>query len=493
LFSSIGKCRSIEQVIEAIPRCYQSYIDVLDSDYFKERNLVRRDDGLGLIVQREHEAEWSGVLLVGPDGWLCEFDDGGLERSISGNMLPSSLKKSIGGVETVFLRERSHQAAVGLIERAVESIAPRIRQEFGTNCALEFGISAGRIALYQIRPVEHFHADALQSSPDNTTRAPSTIAIPGHELLGAKGAAARYFVDAGLFTRPILVFSPMEKLTTIEEMIDQTNFHADSLTVRFSRGLELGLPRKFVKTKAEAVAFVRERREPAWATIIHGYMNVQDSYELMLDKDAALLEHVPGLWESESRLPPDVIRLTEVEAKCWRVTNARLAKYEFSDGMKQVWVGAVQRDTLREWGTRLRTVCSILRRDYLAQLPLNFHFVEDEAGRWQFLNIRRGFPVAAEDTHCADPHVVSNLADLSKWDGNAPILLQVSTRRGSEKTLVELARQLRGVKSTIIADFGVLSHPAMVLKEYGVNVIPAYQSSARVRGTEYDAFAISLG
>jgi hypothetical protein len=69
---------------------------------------------------------------------------------------------------------------------------------------------------------------------------------------------------------------------------------------------------------------------------------------------------------------------------------------------------------------------------------------------------------------------VRDIEDLSNWDGKTPILLKISVQRGMEKNLINLAEALPKGNSEVYICFGYLSHPALLLREFGVNLVPAY-------------------
>jgi hypothetical protein len=109
-------------------------------------------------------------------------------------------------------------------------------------------------------------------------------------------------------------------------------------------------------------------------------------------------------------------------------------------------------------------------------LPLNIHFVEDEEERWQFLNVRRTQPLSTTFLDRGSFHVVATAKDAEAWDGLRPILITTRVERGQESNIVEIARSLpREVRQVYVA-FGVMSHPAIVLREQGITTIPAYLS-----------------
>ena len=109
---------------------------------------------------------------------------------------------------------------------------------------------------------------------------------------------------------------------------------------------------------------------------------------------------------------------------------------------------------------------------------LNFHFVETKIGKIAFLNIRRlniKRDLFKDSRYVRDGSFfyVRNEEDIEGWDGKTPILLRATSERGEEKKFINLAYHLPKNVDVYVC-FGWLSHPAMVLREYGVHIIPAY-------------------
>jgi hypothetical protein len=106
---------------------------------------------------------------------------------------------------------------------------------------------------------------------------------------------------------------------------------------------------------------------------------------------------------------------------------------------------------------------------------LNFHFVEDNKKEFSFLNIRRINRLTKKYIIRGGSYFhVRKLQDLAGWDGRKDILLTITTERGKERELIALARALPKGNVAVHITFGYLSHPAILLREFGINVVPVY-------------------
>jgi hypothetical protein len=82
------------------------------------------------------------------------------------------------------------------------------------------------------------------------------------------------------------------------------------------------------------------------------------------------------------------------------------------------------------------------------------------------------------------------VSDLQLWDRHSPILLRFTTQRGTENRVVEIAEKLLHHRDMpILIDFGLLSHPALILRELGFTVVPTYlHSGNRLLSPSYQTY-----
>ncbi len=129
----------------------------------------------------------------------------------------------------------------------------------------------------------------------------------------------------GLFHPPLLCFEPRTPLYDIKDKLEQLPTLKDGLTIRYSQGDKIGLPRVFVESQEEAyikIANAYDDNKECFI-IVHGYLKVARSYELIIDKDYIVLEHIPGLWETNNTLEPDVMILDGEKASLLKVKETR--------------------------------------------------------------------------------------------------------------------------------------------------------------------------
>jgi diadenosine tetraphosphate (Ap4A) HIT family hydrolase len=454
------------------------------------------DEHMGVLVQQQIQPiRHSALIQVAKDGYLFEAYDGELSERIQGRGLPEHVIRFHNGHTEVF-RVDEHLSEHFLDDlRQIAQALQRFILNY-TNpveAVLETATDDEGLYVLQLNLVGVTHALSLRQ-PSLHFDVRATVLEASEPSLGAKGAAMQYFHDVGLFDLPICVFPPGTDISTLAREVSRTLPSGSGYTVRFSRSAEIGLPRGFKPDLGALINWVTASRKGEWATIVHPHIDVRRSFEILLTDDAVLLEHIPGMWESDNTLDPDVLILDNAQGRAWRCTQTRPARFAYPDGWREETASPISVVRIKQWSERLASILDVLRRDFKAALPLNFHFVEDNDRRWYFLNVRRGFALDMPAVAQRPPHVVREAADLDHWDRQAPILLQFTSTRGAETRVLSIAERLPHRHGfPLLIDFGLLSHPAMILRELGFSLVPTYlHFGKRLLSPSYDRHQWSI-
>jgi hypothetical protein len=185
---------------------------------------------------------------------------------------------------------------------------------------------------------------------------------------------------------------------------------------------------------------------------------------------------LPGIWEVDTTEPPDIIRDNGGDLSIWRFRQSRKAKYVNSQNsffikerppfsfaeLKGLY------EKLNPYRERLNAIRKLFN-------PLFCHFYEDSQGRFCFINVRNVGKVPINEDSPNIFHIIKSHSDIDNWDGSSPILFDVQSERGNDAPLVVAIDSLRakGIK-TVFVNYGILSHPAILLREAGIEVKQSY-------------------
>ena len=324
--------------------------------------------------------------------------------------------------------------------------------------------------------------------PERPSKAKRSLPLQNIDEWGHKGAASFYFQTSGIGGAKNATFIlPRATIDDVKSTLQDRTPSSDGVTVRFSHKTRLALPRKFIESTEDiSETYFQLRADPEWFGIISDFVFVHHSFEAYVGRQDLLVEHVPGNWETESSLEPDVFIWGRGTARFLRVRDRRQAKFsmpgDIDTGLAVVRsVEPMEVDLAKRLTSQFLPKLETIRSDLAEHLPLNIHFVHDGKEGLYFLNIR---PTDELDlaNFGTNPkglfrksrlYAVATLDQLEAWDGETHLLLSATRDRQLFAEFVRLAEQLRlrGVRR-VFCTFGVLSHPAILLRELGIEVVP---------------------
>lgn len=291
---------------------------------------------------------------------------------------------------------------------------------------------------------------------------------------GLKYSVQKLFNDLGMCEIKTNLFPSRFSLNEIENTLNELNINKIGVTIRFSHKKDLNLPRAFFKDKKKCLDFI-SKQDKRFSVIVQEYTNLQNSFELYMNEDI-YLQVMPGIWEVSTKNPPDIISEKGGKLRIWRYAKPRLAKFVNPNGeFYQKETPAFNFDELKKFHQKLK-----IYRDRLNLLnkiftPLCCHFYMDDKERISFLNVRDFGEFPINNDSPAHFYVINNIDGLKALDKKKPILFNANSERDNETPFVMFIKRLkeRGV-SRVYVNYGILSHPAILLREAGIQVEQSY-------------------
>uniref|UniRef100_UPI00405773C6 PEP/pyruvate-binding domain-containing protein n=1 Tax=Agathobacter sp. TaxID=2021311 RepID=UPI00405773C6 len=467
VFKSKKEISTVEEMQEAIRECYQSFFSEKAKRYVNAMNLKNLEqDYFGVLIQKQLEPQYSGVLFTTnpmdmeetKHEYYVELVNGHCQDMLQGKKHAHSyVIKKVGNQYKI---EESHNAVP---EDGIEAILhqlgieiEKVIQVFGKHLDIEWAYVNQKIVIWQIRPISVKKRNQKE-----------------HIACGEKAKAMKKFKEIGLFPKTLLIIEAGKSLHEIECSIREADFAMPKLTVRFSCKNELGLPRFFAEDKEEAIAFIRANYCEKWTAIIHESIEVKNSYELYRDKEKCVIEHMPGIWESDAKISTDTWIFGESSVKAYICSGERLAKYENASGIEYKKFPPITEEKAHWFAKSMLPYIHKIQQNWSDDERVNFHFVSDDE-KLYFLNKRNTKQITLDFVADGNMAEIKSKADILKWDKKSPVLLKLDLKRGQEGTLEEYATRFREHGTKVYIEFGMLSHPAIFLRELGIDVYPLY-------------------
>lgn len=470
IYKSIGNISNFQDLVDAIKCCYNSQKSLPVQYYIKNMKMdCNPNTNFSILVQEELEPEYSGVAFskvpinyyYNSNCYLVEMVKGHCKKMISGHeksysYLIDKNNKSYK-IESLHCSYNPAQNKTSEILCKLAKQIENLTSIYGEYLNIEWGYKNNQIVIFQIRPFLHRANDSKSAISSDR---------------GFKADAMAKFKDLELFTKNLIIIDKGENLKNIEQILDNAPFEKE-ITIRYSCKNEIGLPRYFASNKREALKFLKDTYHNDWTIILHESVDVMHSFELYLDDEKAILEHMPGMWESDNKNSTDIWIIENSHVISYFVDSFRTAKYENKNGEYYKIFKPFKTSEIERIGKRILDYINILKENWQTKDGINFHFVLDEKGEIYFLNQRETTKLINCYEMLESPIEVKTYNDLLTCSGNN-ILLKIDLKRGEEILLKDFIPLLKEKKVKVFVEFGILSHPAILLREMGIDVYPYY-------------------
>lgn len=508
-FKSVSNVQSRHALHVAVEEVRESADGVAVNDYIRSLDLPQGQIRMSVLIQRQIVAKFAGTAQTKSPARYADFDmyvefrDGPSGPQLAGDEIPAAYglnwTDATGFDSTHLLGPEYHSRDIAKFLPLVFDTCKRVAQSLGSEQEIEWVWDGDEVWIVQARSWS-FPSATPVSSPipqarfpvagEGTTRTPELKSLPNSRIWGLKGAAEAYFTDKLHCGAPNgTLILPYDEVGQINRLLSGRVEGPDGTTIRFSFRAEVGIPRIFVPPGGDVVStFLEKRERPEWMGIVSDYMYIQSSFEAYISASSLLVEHIPGNWETENQLLPDLFLFTRERCEVYRVTDYRMAKIEApgngsSHNILRQKIAPLAPDKASSWARRFVEYFRKIQADMRIDLPLNVHFISDPMDNFYFLNIRPTRNIDVSQHRDTSKGYKSNRMfrvesrdDVDSWDHVTKIVVDAVADRGDEERIAGVARALRNAgATTVYCRFGLLSHPAIVLRECGLEVVPLHE------------------
>ncbi len=314
---------------------------------------------------------------------------------------------------------------------------------------------------------------------------------------GLKASGLRYLKDVGLYGMNATFVDRFESRAALIAQLIAAGLTEDDLgmSVRFSsRADALYQPHRWALRTYDAVADYIETNKDTLNrgtfiinnTAVPAYMG-----NLLKRRDGTYhLEMVPGTWITSGVEPTDYgeIRASSIALFVYqqpRRVLGRLEQDERGEFMMGTFVPRTDPPLTQALAKTLaeRLVAVAKKLTHLGMPPLLYEFNMND----DLIPHVREVKTIDEDalmstvSHTGPVYEIDQYEKLASWDGMTPLYLTVGVEKSTAHAFQEFVRTLHGRVSQVYVKYGVLTHPAILLREAGIQPI-----SLRQQYRQYD-------
>ena len=258
IFLSVKNVKSEDALIEAIDECIKSKDSESALRYANNLGIPTKDLTISILVQQQIDIQYFGLAEIKHDDEnfvTVEITKKDSFELVHGQVTPSAIR---------IYRESnfdilSNSENIDFLKINISQInkeLTKIRQILNFDVIVEFGITENGVYVFQAREHEIKGKNPLRGYIPEKEKVELSDEkkeiFPNEKKWGLKGAAMEYFRDNNLFEEPLLLIENGESLIKIRRMLNENNFCNGPITLRFSKGDDIGLKRFFVSDRDSA-------------------------------------------------------------------------------------------------------------------------------------------------------------------------------------------------------------------------------------------------
>jgi len=300
------------------------------------------------------------------------------------------------------------------------------------------------------------------------------------ENYGEKAKSLIELKEKGLFNKNLVVLSKLKPFDEFKKLLEDSGMkNGDDIAVRFSSpNKNINLPRSIVLNSFEkAYDFMMKNINDDIFSIIQDFIFPEFSGTLIKKQSRIYLSVTNGAWEQESSQTCDniliennrmIIWFLPNEKECLFVDKERLIKKKIKNNENEI------KELMLLINNKIENLNFEEETLYEFAITPEKEFVIMEFKRADnFVE-----PLFSEDY--VDIIEINGLKDLDKWDKEKNLLISVPVSREDDLELFKVIEIIKPYKNEVFINYGLCSHPAIVLREAGINTIPYTQNKKMI-------------
>lgn len=290
--------------------------------------------------------------------------------------------------------------------------------------------------------------------------------------IGKKAESLLSLKEKGLFNENLLILSELPKKQEFFKLLLSNKFTSGSnLAVRFSSPSKtINLPRSIILDSFDKVyEFIESNINGDLTTIIHDFVTPEFSGSLIKKNNKIYLSLIHGVWESESSKSCDNIIISKNNAKIFLNPEEKECLFVNKEKLDKKTIQSNEQEITR-----------IIKELYSQIKELDFkegilyEFIISQDNNLTIMEYKQveNFNEFDGDLNVFDFFEISKYSDIKKWDKVRDLVLSVPVTRENDLEFIKMIEEIKKLKDKVYVTYGLCSHPSILLREFGINVIP---------------------
>jgi hypothetical protein len=289
--------------------------------------------------------------------------------------------------------------------------------------------------------------------------------------IGKKAKSLLVLKQSGLFNKNLLIVPILKEKEMFIDLLKSNGFiDGSEMAVRFSSDSNnINLPRSIILESFNGVySFIKKNITDKLTAIVHDFIIPKIGGVLIKKNNKIYLEFVNGAWETESAhncyktiIFDNKIRIIfdSKPKECLFVNKDKLDKRVIQNTQEEVL------DLVRKIYSKIKNLhfTEGLLYEFIIDYDDSFNAIEflslDNFSELEFVSPDHYFEI-------------KDYKDFDNWDKKTNLLISIHLKRESDEEFLILADKIKRHSDKVYVNYGLCSHPSILLREAGLEVYP---------------------
>lgn len=295
------------------------------------------------------------------------------------------------------------------------------------------------------------------------------------EQIGTKAASLLYLSKLNLSPSPLLILDKIPPENGFVNILKEAGFsERQRIGVRFSYASLMELPRsKGLIGFDNIYEFIQKYSRSEAVTIIHPFVDASYVGTFHFEADGSLLFNLvkSEIWEPSVANNCDIFLINE-KNKVLRYKKDRFIYIPSDGGIRKEKIEPLSREEI-DYLLGIFEKYKIRLKDLRKLKDLITEFIITLSGKivcMEMESTSRGVDYSAIIEDHFFP--IKSYDDIKKWDKKTDLLLTLTVYRKDKDKFLKLIDEIKKYKNEVYVEYGLLSHPAILLREAGLATKP---------------------
>lgn len=293
------------------------------------------------------------------------------------------------------------------------------------------------------------------------------------QKIGIKAYSLKLLKEKRIFEENLYISSYMPSKEEFVKELESEGFKdGDELSCRTSHpSKEVHLPRTIVNSFDEAYEFYANNLRKGFSIVLHTLMHAKYAGTITKADNELVFEFVEGDWNADYSLNMDTAIFNNVGSTWYLYQGKRKVPYVVGSEVKYKEIDPVKDDLAKKIFDNLLSKLPIIK----GILSGNFNSLElliDDDGKFQALKLLNIESVSKEKPSQVLDEVfeLKTQHDLVHWDKKTKLLISIPANIDRADAMMDVIAKIKKYTSDVYIGYGILSHPAILLREAGFKV-----------------------